>query len=162
MDQNKDGGFIRCTEILEWERALAAKIAELQGLVKTAALGRQWLDFEALMKALGDAGAQFEELDGEREAIFGAVSGSSGFYAFVSRFPLEQRKALADTYRNLKMEMTKIRLESESLTRYLAELHLLVEGFLGAAFPDRRGRFYSRSGVPVKADMRSMVVNRHF
>jgi hypothetical protein len=160
-------GFERCTEVLERERALAAKIAEMQALTKKAAFNRQWLDFEARMEALEQAGAQFEELDRERDGIFTSVAGpsrgeTSGFYAFVSRLPVNEREALTNTYRNLKMEIMKIRLENESLTNYLAEVRFLVEGFLDAAFPDRKGRMYSRSGVQIKADMRSVVLNRHF
>jgi hypothetical protein len=43
---------------------------------------------------------------------------------------------------------------------YLNEARLLVAGFLDAAFPDRKGKIYSRRGVQVQADMRSMVLNK--
>jgi hypothetical protein len=164
-------GYGRCIEVLERERELVAKIAEEQNAVRKAVINRQWTDFEARMKALGDIGAQFEEMDQERVRIFASISGSAprenegetaGFYALVSRFPEEERKTITGIYRNLKMEITKIRLENDSLMNYLSEAQLLVKGFLDAAFPDRKGRIYSRNGAQVKADMRSMVLNRRF
>jgi hypothetical protein len=56
----------------------------------------------------------------------------------------------------------KIRFENESLLHYIREARALVNDFLGAAFPGRRGAIYGRRGVPVEPDMRSIVLNREF
>jgi hypothetical protein len=48
------------------------------------------------------------------------------------------------------------------LAHYLRQAHALVSDFLDAAFPDRKGRFYTRQGTPRAADMRSMVLDRQF
>jgi hypothetical protein len=171
--QGGSPGYGRCTAVLEQERELIAKIAVMQDLIRKAVINRQWMDFEAYMEALGQIGAHFEDLDQERVRIFASFTGdgntpgktgddAAGFYALASCFPADERKALTDVYRNLKMETMKIRLESDALMNYLSEASLLVTGFLEAAFPDRKGKLYSRSGAQVQADMRSMVLNRHF
>jgi hypothetical protein len=163
----------RCTAVLEQERELVTKIAGMQALVREAVINRQWMDFESHMKALGQIGARFEDLDRERIRIFASFSGNgntpgkagedaAGFYALAARFPPDERKAITDVYRNLKTETIKVRIESDALMNYLSEASLLVTGFLEAAFPDRKGKIYSRSGAQVQADMRSMVLNRHF
>jgi hypothetical protein len=174
MDREENTAeYGRCTAVLEQERELVAKIAGMQKLIRTAVINRQWMDFESHMDFLGQIGAQFESLDQERIRIFASITGggnapgktgedAAGFYAAASRFPSEERKAITDVYRNLKTETMKIRIESDTLMNYLSEASLLVSGFLEAAFPDRKGKIYSRSGAQVQADMRSMVVNRHF
>ncbi|MDR0378077.1 MAG: hypothetical protein LBH70_09825 [Spirochaetaceae bacterium] len=159
--------YSRCTAVLEQERELVTKIAGLQALIRKAVVSRQWMDFEALLGELGRIGAQIEDLDADRIRIFSVVAGkagegSAGFYTAVSRFPPDERKAVAEVYRKLRMEARKVRLESGALMNYIAGAGLLVTGFLEAAFPDRKGRIYSRSGAQVQADMRSMIVNRHF
>jgi hypothetical protein len=165
--------YRRCQAVLEEERKLVAEIAGIQNLVRKAVINRQWMDFESHMEALEKIGARFEVVDQERIRIFSSFTGSGnwpdkaeedslGFYAVASRFPPEERKAITGVYRSLKMETTKVRLENDALMNYLSEARLLVTGFLEAAFPDRKGRIYSRSGVQVQADMRSMVLNHHF
>jgi hypothetical protein len=163
----------RCTAVLEQERELVAKIAGIQAMVRRSVINRQWLDFESHMETLGQIGTQFEDLDRERVRIFASFSDggntpgktgeeAAGFYALVSRFPPDERKAITGVYRNLKTETMKVRIESDALMNYLSEASLLVSGFLEAAFPDRKGKIYSRNGVQIQADMRSMVLNRHF
>jgi hypothetical protein len=162
----------RCKAVLEQERELVAKIAGMQNLIRKAVVNRQWMDFESYMESLEQVGAQFEALDRERIRIFAFFNGSNtpgiagedtvGFYTLVSRFPQDERKTITDIYRNLKNETIKIKLENDALMNYLSEASLVVTGFLEAAFPDRKGRMYSRNGARVQADMRSMVLNRHF
>jgi hypothetical protein len=168
--EGRNPEYRRCTAVLEQERELVAKIAGIQALVRRAVMNRQWMDFESHMETLGQIGAQFEDLDRERGRIFASFSGgenarekeAAGFYALASRFPPDERKAITGVYRNLKTETMKVRIESDALMNYLSEASLLVSGFLEAAFPERKGKIYSRSGTQVQADMRSMVLNRRF
>jgi hypothetical protein len=143
--------YTRCAAVLQQERELVAKIAGYQDLVRKTVISRQWMDFETCMDSLGQIGEEFQRLDQERIRIFAAFAGgsgvpedvrsdSTGFYALVSRFPDEERKAVTEIYRNLKMETMRVRLENDALMTYLNEARLLVAGFLDAAFPDRKGR----------------------
>jgi hypothetical protein len=169
--------YTECAAVLNREAGLLKKIAALQELVRAAVINREWTDFEAHLAAIGRIGGEFEVLDQERRRIFALFSreggaspayqaGDSGdrgdFYALVSRFPREEGRELTALYRQLKLETLKIRLENEALMRYLSEGRAVVAGFLEAVFPDRKGRLYSRRGKQVQADMRSIVLNRHF
>ncbi|MDR0387328.1 MAG: hypothetical protein LBH57_04760 [Treponema sp.] len=171
--QDGNPEYLRCTAVLEQERELVAKIAGMQDLIRKAVMNRQWLDFESHMAVLGQIGARFEDLDRERVRIFASFTGdgvapekagedAAGFYALAACFPADERKAITGVYRNLKMETMKVRIENDALINYLGEASLLITDFLDAAFPDRKGKIYSRSGSQVQADMRSMVLNRHF
>jgi hypothetical protein len=163
--------YSQCMAVLEQERELVAELAGMQALIRTAVINRQWLAFESHLEALNRIRARLLDLEAERVGIFASFSGNrlwkpgeeaAGFYALVSRFPPDERKAITDAYRNLKIETMKARIASDALLNYLGEAGRLISGFLDAAFPDRKGKLYSRSGAQVQADMRSMVLDRHF
>ncbi|MDR2517573.1 MAG: hypothetical protein LBC88_09380 [Spirochaetaceae bacterium] len=161
--------------VLERELALIERIEESQKLVREAVRRRAWADFEMLQESMRRLGAEFEELDREREAGFYRLSGAAmpppspesggfeaGFYALIARLPADERDLLAERYRELKYRALAIRAANESLLHYLSGIRLLVSDFLDAAFPDRKGKLYTRQGTTQAADMRSMVLNRHF
>jgi hypothetical protein len=156
--------------VLNQEIELVERIFEAQKMVRGAVMGRSWADFEVLMETMRDYGAEFGELEQERGEIFtrlaeragenGDTAGESGFYTLIARLPDMERAILASLYRNLKFKTFKIRIENDAMARYLNEIGVIVSSFLEAAFPDRKGKLYSRSGAPLHADMRSMVLNR--
>jgi hypothetical protein len=155
-----------CILILKQEIALMEKIGSLQLLVRSAVFSREWADFEIYLNSLGEIGNDFESLEFERERIFSALAqrtGSkdepAGFYSLASRLPDGERRELTELYRRLKLENIRIRLANDSLMGYLKEARTTVAGFLEAAFPDRKGRLYSRRGTQIPSDMRSMVLN---
>jgi hypothetical protein len=159
--------FAGCRGILSREVELLGQIAAMQLLIRKAVIDREWVDFESLIDSVGRIGDEFALLDAERVRIFAALSEkigpmpeTTGFYTLVSRLPEAERKELTGLFRTLKAETLKTRVENESLTGYLNELHIVVAGFLEAAFPDRKGRIYSRRGIQVPSDMRSMVLNQ--
>jgi hypothetical protein len=83
-------------------------------------------------------------------------------YAFASRLPETERRQFTDLYRGLRLRAMKLRAASDSLLLYLNEAKNTVDGFVDAAFPERKSKLYSRRGVQIAADMRSMVLNRVF
>jgi hypothetical protein len=158
----------RFAEILLQETILLKGIAGLQEQVKLAVVKREWDDFEALQSVLEEQSRIFQALEAERDLIFGDFSEGVGasawerFFSFSSRYGKEKQGALLEAYRTLKLESLRLRLASSSLLRYLEEARAVADEFLDAAFPERRGRLYSRRGTVVKSDMRSMIVNRRF
>ena len=83
-------------------------------------------------------------------------------YAFASRLPETERKQFTDLYRGLRLRAMKLRAASDSLLLYLNEAKTTVDGFIDAAFPERKSKLYSRRGMQIAADMRCMVLNRVF
>jgi hypothetical protein len=165
------------SSILGRECGLLREIEALQKLVWDAVASREWTDFEAHIAHLNDFSAEFDVLEAERTGIltefqenvyapYTSLSANNGeetrFYSLVAQFPDTQRAELTSRYRELKQETLRVRISNDALLTYLAEAKATVTGFLEAAFPDRRGRVYSRSGAAVPADMRSMVLNHRF
>ena len=162
-------GCEKCSIILKQETDLLETIGSLQIEVRQAVLNREWADYELLTSRMAEYSSQFELLERERIGIFHSFSPriegsdeSAGFYSMIAQLPLPLRKELSELYRDLKMAILKIRLANESLTQYLDEAKISVKSFIDAAFPDRKGRLYSRLGTHVQSDVRSMVLNRSF
>jgi hypothetical protein len=165
--------YERCASVLNAETELAGKICAMVVEVRRAVESRAWTDFEPLMGNLAHYGAEFEALEREREAAFAALaektgeSGAApakeaGFYALAARLPAEERKPLTELYRDLKQAVFRIGIEKAALMDYLNGIRGIVSDFIAAAFPDRKGKLYTRRGGQVHADMRSMILNRQF
>ena len=153
----------RTFHVLNLQNEIMEKISLIQESVKNAVMNRQWTDFEALFETMNQYGDQFLVLETERSALF-AKSGvfsdiNQDFYSKAARLPEEERSKMTELYRNLKLRTMKVKIENESLVHYLDEAKTTVNSFLDAAYPDRKNRFYSRSGSKVDTDMRSMVIN---
>lgn len=157
--------------ILQLQTEIMGKIAEIQESVRNAVINRQWSDFESLLRTMNQYGDQFQELEARRAALFAGIFDppeqtpeqqgvQSDFYAAAARLPEEERRGLTELYRNLKLRTLKVRMANESLLKYLDEAKTTVDGFLDAACPERKNRFYSRRGAKVPTDMRSMVINQ--
>ncbi|MDR0569298.1 MAG: flagellar export chaperone FlgN [Spirochaetaceae bacterium] len=151
--------------ILQMQTEIMEKIADIQESVRNAVINRQWTDFESLLRTMNQYGDAFQELEAQRSALFtGLLAPESrdpqaGFYAAAAKLPEEERRGLTELYRNLKLRTLKVRMANESLLKYLDEAKTTVDGFLDAACPDRKNRFYSRRGAKVPTDMRSLVIN---
>jgi hypothetical protein len=60
------------------------------------------------------------------------------------------------------METLQIKLTNDTLMEYLGEAKSAINGLLETAYPDRKGRIYSKEGTSREAEMKSVVLNRSF
>jgi hypothetical protein len=167
--KNEKALFEKCALILGRELEVVKKIAALQAVIWKAVSNREWTDFEAHNQAINALGGEFDGLETEREGLLAKMGGDTGqedekrrFYRLVSRFSPNFRRDLTGIYRTLKLETMKVRMSNEALLSYLAEARTTMAGFLEAVFPERAGRLYTPRGTQAAADMRSVVLNRHF
>ena len=147
------------------EIELLERIPPLQTLIRDAVIKREWTDYELFMQSLGEIGAQFEGMETERETMFKALQAgeeNESFYAWAAKLPKREQEEISGLYRKLKMITLQIRIANDTLMEYLREAKTAVSGLLERAYPDRRGKMYSRKGIEREADMRSVMVNRNF
>ncbi|MDR2374851.1 MAG: hypothetical protein LBD96_00260 [Treponema sp.] len=156
-----------CSRVLEREAGILAAVEESQKQVRNAVVKREWTGFEALLAMIDRAAAELEGLEEERKALFSRLPGFSaghdhetGFYRFIASLPFDEQKKLTAQYRELKMAALRIRINNENLLTYIAGIKVTMSAFIESAFPDRKGRLYSRSGTVIRQDMRCMVLNR--
>ena len=151
--------------ILLQEIELLEKIPPLQTMIRDAVINREWTDYELLMQSIGEIGTKFEALDAEREVMFKSYQVGEepeSFYAWAAKLPRGEQEEISALYRKLKMITLQIRIANDTLMEYLREARTAVSGLLERAYPDRRGKMYSRKGIEREADMRSVMVNRNF
>ncbi|GHV82820.1 hypothetical protein AGMMS50212_01600 [Spirochaetia bacterium] len=159
-----------CSQVLKAEIELLTKIAAAQTLVENAVKDKEWVNFGTLIEDMGRLAEQENELEQRRVELFNKFekgggsflgqSGSTRFYAFVMRFPHDERRVLTDLYRSLKMLAAKIQFTNDALSNYLNEQRLLISGVIETIYPERKGNFYGRQGTLKTADMRSLVLNK--
>ncbi len=158
-----------CKSILQQEIALLERLGAAQEVVRTAVVNRDWTDLERVIARLNEYGQEFQQVEEQRARLFSELTSESGypqeevgFYGLITHLPLEQRKELTDLYRRLKLDTLRIRLANDSLNQYLSVARGIVSDFLQAAFPDRKGKRYSRQGKEIHSEMRSIVLDRSF
>jgi hypothetical protein len=151
--------------ILAKEIEILEKIPPLQGMIRDAVIKREWTDYEALTETVNKLGERFETFDIERETLFRTMGGNKepeSFYAWAAKLSSGEREEIAALYRRLKLTALQIRVSNDTLMEYLREVKSAVAGVLERAYPDRRGKMYSRKGTEREADMRSVMVNHSF
>jgi hypothetical protein len=149
--------------ILLKEIELLEKIPPLQTLIRDAVIKREWTDYELLMQSIGEIGTRFELMEAEREEIFKTLADGNeqeSFYTWASKLPQKEQENISALYRKLKMITLQIKIANDTLMEYLREAKSAISGFLDRAYPDRRGKMYSRAGIEREADMRSVVLNK--
>jgi hypothetical protein len=157
-----------CAAMLRKEIELLGKIPALQTLVRDAVINREWADYEAYLESIGKIGADFEVLETARNKLFGDLTPDEGagekkhFYAVSARLPDHERNELTALYRQLKMQTLQIRLANDTLMEYIKATKEAISGMLESAYPDRKGKIYSRNGIEREADMKSVVLNHSF
>jgi hypothetical protein len=163
--------------LMQTQTALINELAAAQDAVRNAVMNREWDEFESLISTMNAYSEQFQALEAKRAALFAALTpnapaddntleqadaDSASFYAFAARLPSDERRELSSVYRELKLRALRLRVASNSLMLYLNEAKGTVDGFINAAFPERKTNLYSRFGTRIAADMRCMVLNRVF
>ena len=151
--------------VLFKEIELLEKIPPLQTMIRDAVIKREWADYELLMHSLGEIGSQFEVLEAEREAMYKAFQvgdDPESFYSWAAKLPRGEQEEFSALYRKLKMITLQIRISNDTLMEYLREAKSAVSTVLERAYPERRGKMYSRKGVEREVDMKSVMVNRSF
>jgi hypothetical protein len=148
-------------QILESELVLLTRLGGQQSRIKEAVYHKNWLDFDPLMADLARTSRELKDKEDERRYMLPSALVGGNFYAAainrLSAYTAEQRRHITELYRALKMTLLKIRLDSEALQHYLKESLDFAHDAMEAAFPQTRGKIYSRTGIVAPAQELSGV-----
>jgi hypothetical protein len=153
--------FARCKTVLSYELDALAEVEAAQALVSEAVQHRNWVDFDASIRAVNELARRVETLEQERTALM-QDAGVCGFYEFARRFSEDGRRILCGLYRQVRLEAARTRFSADSLASYLGEARTVVSCLLEAAFPEKRGKIYGKSGVERDAKIGGVVLDRRF
>jgi hypothetical protein len=156
--------------VLKQEIDILDRIIDIQCEIRASVIIREWEDFYRLMENLKIYNGEFESMELERARVFAMIFGHSALdhseneetnlYAEAARMPDEQRHAITDLYRELKIRVLRVRHENSALLKNLNEARSFTENFLADVFPGRRGKLYTSKGTVVASDVRSMLLNK--
>ncbi len=145
-------------------RALDAFVED-QRAVAGAVRARDW---PALEKALERAGASAERVSSAEALRVAAWEGlvydlglpvdSSVFRASLA-LPLEFRSTLNEAYRTLRISAMRARIENDALSGFVGSAASTLREAMEAAFPERKGRIYGRTGLPRHAGSGAMILD---
>ncbi len=165
----------KCIAVLKQEINVLDRIIDIQCEIRAAVIIREWEDFNRLMENLNTYNNEFETLELERTRVFSMILDCSGLdhsdrgqtgneentlYAEAARMPAEERHAITDLYRELKIRIFRVRYENGALLKNLNEARAFTENFLADIFPGHRGKLYTSKGTIVASDVRSMLLNK--
>jgi hypothetical protein len=153
--------FARCKAVLSCELEALAEVGAAQALVSEAVQHRNWVDFDASIRAVNELARRVENLEQERTALMQGA-GAHGFYDFALRFTEDERRILCGLYRQVRLDAASVRFSAEALASYLGEARTVVSGVLEAAFPEKRGKIYGKSGMERAAKIGGVVLDRRF
>lgn len=154
--------YDQCVRVFTGQIEQIKKISAAQNEVRQAVLKREWVDFEEKTAEINRLSEEFALLEQERAEIFSSFKEERSFYIAVIDFPDEQRDQLMRLYRELKMEVLKLKALNETFLVYLAEAKNMAVTYLEAVCPARGGKLYTRKGRKASHDFRSIVVNNRF
>jgi hypothetical protein len=155
--------FVKCEAVLKAELEALSRAGAAHELVSEAVKRRDWVDFDACISVINEIGVQMEELECERIARMSGISGEAGgFYDFALRFSEEERRILCGLYREVKIEASRMRFRAAALEAYLGGARALVSGLLEAAYPEKRGKIYGKTGEERSARLGGIVLDRRF
>jgi hypothetical protein len=161
-------------EVLLRECELVISARTVQDKIRESIANQEWTDFEGHFKFLnaiesGLTGLELErneicdEFEAEKNIKVSAQTDAKGrFYALVSHLCEKERNELSAVYRNLKLEVLKLKMANEALMAYLIGIRTTINDFISLAFPERAGKTYTKNGSHFSHDMRSIVLNRNF
>jgi hypothetical protein len=161
-------------EVLLRECELVKSARTVQEKIKESIANQEWTDLEEHYKSLnavesGLSGLEIErieicdEFEAEKNIKVSAQTDAKGrFYALISHLREEERNELSAIYRNLKLEVLRLRIVNEAFMAYLIGIRTTINDFISLAFPERSGKIYTKNGSHFSHDMRSIVLNRSF
>jgi len=179
-NMNGNWDYIHCISVLKSEITLIKGISAIQDKVRQAVINREWTEFDEKMQEINNLSKEFTLLEDERLELFSSLAISSTgytknevseelwdaeekpFYTLIMDLPSEARHELSYLYRELKMEVFKMRALNETFLAYLDEAKTLASAYIEAVCPARGGKLYTKRGRKVSQDLRSIVFNNRF
>jgi hypothetical protein len=148
--------FDGCLDVLYRQTVCLRDISGVQKAVRSAVYARNWPALEPALAQAEELGTLLSDLELERQAVFLGMT----FREALARLDCEESSALMSARRDLKHAAARVRIGNEAFNSYLSEIHIVIKGFLDAAFPERRNTLYSREGRAKTPELRSVVLNK--
>jgi hypothetical protein len=152
--------------LLQIEIDLLNGFAGLEVKLQEAFLRRDWPALDTLVSELDSFSGGIEAIEQRRHSTFLELKVSlkldekTTFNRVITEMSGEDREELSDFYRKLKIAVIRVRGATGRLGYYFRSVSDSVNRVLSELLPYRKGRIYSRGGLPRAVEEASLVFNR--
>lgn len=152
--------------LMQIEIDLLNGFARLEVKLQEAFLRRDWPELDALVSELGSFSGRIEAIEQRRHNTFLEFKVSlkldekMAFSRVIMEMTGEDQEEFSDLYRKLKIAVIRIRGATGRLGYYFRSVSDSVNRVLSELLPYRKGRIYSRGGLPRAVEEASLVFNR--
>jgi hypothetical protein len=164
---NRTGVETRLAEVMKVELDIIDRFGDDEAQLRARLAEKNWEGLHATIKHLETLSEQIASLEDSRIKAFEhmkerlGVGRETGFYRAVANLPPERRSPLAELYRRLKLATLKVKGLTMCFNDYVTSKTRLVNGFLEALVPNRRGTIYARNGLSREGATDSILISKH-
>ena len=141
-------------DAMDREAALFTALGDALEQLRDSLNAHSWGPGLATAQKVEMAAASVEKADEARDAAFAALRTSLGmpkataFSAVLPRLPDGVREELEESWRRLRTSIVRLKTASSRARWAASTLADALNGILEQAFPYRKGKIYSRKGMP--------------
>lgn len=152
--------------LMQIEIDLLNGFAGLEVKLQETFLRRDWPELDTLVSKLGYFSGRIEAMEQRRHSVFLELKVSlklaekMTFNRVIMEMSGENREELSDLYRKLKIAVIRVRGVTGRLGYYYRSVSDSVDRVLSELLPYRKGRIYSRVGLPRAVEEASLIFNR--
>lgn len=148
------------------EVELLEQFAEQEHDLQKAIVDRQWERLEGIVDAMRASSDEVLQAEAARHRAYTQVRAELGheddesFYDFISHLDLDERTAISELYRRLKVAVMRVQALTGGIGTYVTSATTAIREILDELYPQRKGRIYSSGGYHASPDDRAMVLDR--
>ena len=152
--------------LMQIEIDLLNGFAGLEAKLQEAFLRRDWPELDALVSELGSFSGRIESIEQRRHNAFMEFKVSlrldekMTFNLVIMEMTGEDQEELSAIYRKLKIAVIRVRGATGRLGYYFRSVSDSANRVLSELLPYRKGRIYSRGGLPRAVEEASLVFDR--
>ncbi len=157
----------RLGKVLRTQIELLERYCEEEREMRQHLLDRNWPELERVLSRMDGLGRELSDAEQSRLEAFDELCREVGageednFYHVIAHLPDHERAEYADLYRRLKMCIVSIRSVTAGIDSYATAKAATLHGVLSELFPHRKGKIYSRTGIPRRQDANPVVLDHH-
>ncbi|MBN1687321.1 MAG: flagellar export chaperone FlgN [Spirochaetales bacterium] len=152
-------------EYMKLELGLLEAFKEAEIELKNGINRKDWDQLEQCIRKMKTLSAELAAVEEKRNHAFINLQDlvgereKAGFYEVIVHLPADEREALAELYRSMKLAAVGIRSVTYCIDEHLKTINGTLQNILNELFPYRKGNLYSKQGERREASGNPMVVN---
>ncbi|MFW5812265.1 MAG: flagellar export chaperone FlgN [Alkalispirochaetaceae bacterium] len=153
------------TETLRAQLTMMNTLAEQEAELHRLMLEREWEDVTPLIETMSEMSDAVVEAENQRHDAYCllrrhlGLNDSSGFGEVLAALDDEDRRCLADLYRQLKLSVIRIQSLAGGVDRYVRTMMATTREMIREAYPERAGGAYGRDGAHSVQAGEALVLN---